>query len=60
VPALAEPAGVVAARMHGGKEPHAKGLEVPGSVILALTLLVFIIVYYYAQYNYLSTIWTIR
>jgi cytochrome c oxidase subunit 1 len=57
---LAEPAGVVAARMHGGKEPHIKGLEVPGSLVLAMTLLAFLIVYYYAQYNYLSTIWTIR
>ena len=39
VPALAEAAGIVAARMHGGKEPHAKGLEVPGSIVLAMTLL---------------------
>jgi len=60
VPPLAEPAGVVAARMHGGTEPHAKGLEVPGSVVLAMVLLVFLAVYYYAQYKYLGTIWTIR
>ncbi|NOZ52900.1 MAG: cytochrome C oxidase subunit I [Gammaproteobacteria bacterium] len=58
---LAEPAGVVAARMHGGTEPaHGKGLEVPGSLILAMVLLIFLAVYYYAQYKYLGTIWTIR
>jgi cytochrome c oxidase subunit 1 len=60
VPPLAEPAGVVAARMHGGTEPHGKGLEVPGSIILAVVLLAFIAVYYYAQYAYLGTIWKIR
>jgi cytochrome c oxidase subunit 1 len=61
LPPLAEPAGVVAARMHGGTEPpHGKGLEIPGSLILAMTLLIFLAVYYYAQYKYLGTIWTIR
>jgi cytochrome c oxidase subunit 1 len=60
VPPLAEPAGVVAARLHGGKEPHVKGLEVPGSIVLAMVLLVFLAVYFYAQFAYLGTIWTIR
>jgi len=57
---LAEPAGVVAARLHGGTEPHIKGLEVPGSLVLVMVLLSFIIVYYVAQYKYLATIWGIR
>ena len=57
---LAEPAGVVAARLHGGKEPHIKGLEVPGSLVLCLVLLTFIIVYYFAQFKYIATIWGIR
>ncbi|GMQ99367.1 MAG: b(o/a)3-type cytochrome-c oxidase subunit 1 [Zetaproteobacteria bacterium] len=57
---LAEPAGVVAARLHGGTEPHIKGLEVPGSLVLCLTLLTFLIVYYFAQYKYLATIWGIH
>jgi len=60
VPPLAEPAGVVAARLHGGTEPHIKGLEVPGSLVLCLTLLTFLIVYYFAQYKYMATIWGIR
>ncbi len=57
---LAEPAGVVAARLHGGTEPHIKGLEVPGSLVLCMVLITFIIVYYFAQFKYLSTIWGIR
>jgi len=60
VPPLAEPAGLVAARLHGGTEPHIKGLEVPGSMVLVLILLTFIIVYYFAQFKYLATIWGIR
>ena len=56
---LAEPAGVVAARLHGGTEPHHKGLEVPGSLVLCLVLLTFLIVYYFAQFKYMSTIWGI-
>ncbi len=60
VPPLAEPAGVVAARLHGGTEPHIKGLEVPGSLVLCLTLLTFLIIYYFAQYKYMATIWGIR
>jgi len=59
VPPLAEPAGVVAARLHGGTEPHHKGLEVPGSLVLCLVLLTFLIVYYFAQFKYMSTIWGI-
>ncbi len=57
---LAEPAEAVAARAHGGSVPHEKGLEVPGSLVLALTLLVFLVVYYFAQWKYISTIWGIR
>jgi len=60
LPPLAEPAGLVAARLHGGTEPHIKGLEVPGSMVLVMVLLTFIIVYYFAQFKYLSTIWGIR
>jgi len=60
VPPLAEPAGVVAARIHGGTEPHHKGLEVPGSIVLTFTLLTFLIVYYFAQFKYMATIWGIR
>jgi len=60
LPPLAEPAGVVAARLHGGTEPHIKGLEVPGSMVLCMVLLTFIIVYYFAQFKYLATIWGIR
>jgi cytochrome c oxidase subunit 1 len=60
VPPLAEPAGVVAARLHGGTEPHIKGLEVPGSLVLVMVLLSFIIIYYFAQFKYLATIWGIR
>jgi len=60
VPPLAEPAGVVAARLHGGTEPHIKGLEVPGSLVLVMVLLTFLIVYYFAQYKYMATIWGIR
>jgi len=60
VPALAEPAGIVAARLHGGKEPHIKGMEVPGSMVLCLVLLTFLIVYWVAQYKYLATIWGIH
>lgn len=58
VPPLAEPAGVVAARQ--GTEVSHKGLEVPGSMVLVLTLLVFLIVYYFAQFKYMSTIWGIH
>jgi len=60
VPALAEPAEAVYMRAHGGVAPHHKGLEVPGSLVLALTLLTFLIVYYFAQWKYISTIWGIR
>jgi len=60
LPPLAEPAGVVAARLHGGTEPHIKGLEVPGSLVLVLVLITFIIVYYFAQFKYLATVWGIR
>ena len=60
VPPLAEPAGVVAARLHGGTEPHIKGLEVPGSLVLCLVLLTFLIVYYFAQFKYMTTIWGIH
>jgi len=60
LPPLAEPAGLVAARLHGGTEPHIKGLEVPGSLVLCGVLITFIIVYYFAQFKYLSTIWGIR
>ncbi len=60
LPPLAEPAGVVAARLHGGTEPHIKGLEVPGSLVLCMVLITFIIVYYFAQFKYLATIWGIR
>jgi len=60
VPPLAEPAGVVAARVHGGAEPHHKGLEVPGSMVLVFTLLTFLIVYYFAQFKYMATIWGIQ
>jgi cytochrome c oxidase subunit 1 len=57
---LAEPAGVVAARLHGGKEPqHEGGLEVPGSLVLCMVLLVFLAVYWVAQYKYISTLWGI-
>ncbi len=60
LPALSEPAGLVAARMHGGTEPEIKGLEVPGSLVLCLVLLAFLIVYYFAQFKYLATIWGIH
>ncbi len=61
VPPLAEPAGLVYARAHGGSEPHhTGGLEVPGSLVLAFTLLTFLIIYYFAQFKYLSTIWGIH
>jgi cytochrome c oxidase subunit 1 len=60
VPPLAEPAGVVAARLHGGKEPRHEGLEVPGSLVLCGVLLVFIALYWTLQYKYLSTIWGIH
>ncbi len=60
VPPLAEPAGLVYARAHGGSEPHHTGLEVPGSLVLAFTLLAFLIIYYFAQFKYLSTIWGIH
>jgi len=60
VPPLAEPAGVVAARLHGGTEPKMKGLEVPGSLVLVMVLLTFIAVYYFAQFKYLATLWGIR
>lgn len=59
--ALAEPAGVVAARLGGGTEKaHEGGLEVPGSLVLCMVLLGFLIVYWTAQYKYLSTIWSIH
>ena len=60
LPALAEPAGMVAARLHGGTEPQLKGLEAPGSLVLVFVLLTFLIIYYFAQFKYLATIWGIH
>jgi cytochrome c oxidase subunit 1 len=57
-PAAVSKEGVEAATTYGSKVPeHGKGWECPGSFTLALVLLTFLIVYYFANWKYLSTIW---
>jgi cytochrome c oxidase subunit 1 len=49
---------VEAATTYGSAQPeHGKGLECPGSLVLVFVFFVFLLVYYFANWKYLSTVW---
>jgi cytochrome c oxidase subunit 1 len=57
-PANTSAEGVEAATTYGSAQPeHGKGLECPGSLVLVLVFFVFLTVYYFANWKYLSTVW---
>ncbi len=56
-PAAVSPEGVEAATTYGN---HGKGWEAPGSLVLVGVFMVFLVVYYFANWKYLGSIWGIR
>jgi cytochrome c oxidase subunit 1 len=57
-PAAVSEEGVEAATTYGSSVPeHGKGLECPGSLVLVFVFFVFLLVYYFANWKYLSTVW---
>jgi len=53
----ATPEGVEAITSYGS---HGKGWEAPGSLVLCGVFMIFLIVYYFANWKYLGSVWGIR